>query len=202
MKNIALDRPTVLQLDADGTDGALDAAADRDVLRNDAALDLGAIADEKIGGAQLAFDAAVELRRTAAFDVADDRHSGADAGAWPRVRRRVPPRRGLFDDRVLLSQRPLHGFGRMCRGILILLGCFALEHVHLRFPPAFTTERPKLPSRDRARADAEPFTPPAGRTLRLGRHVRIGLCKAESHHDGAYACEPFHVRSRARNFAS
>src|SRR5207244_4895148 len=31
---------TVLQLDADGTDGALDAAADCDVLRNDAALDL------------------------------------------------------------------------------------------------------------------------------------------------------------------
>src|SRR5215475_6420853 len=27
------------------------------------------------------------------------------------------------------------------------------------FPPAFTAERPKLPSRDRARADAEPFTP-------------------------------------------
>src|SRR5215467_9626972 len=44
MKNIALDRPTVLQLDADGTDGALDAAADCDVLRNDAALDLCAIA--------------------------------------------------------------------------------------------------------------------------------------------------------------
>src|SRR6516162_6455562 len=73
-----------------------------------------------------------------------------------------PPRRGLFDDRVLLLQRPLHGFGRVCRRILILLGCFALEHVHLRFPPAFTAERPKLPSRDRARADAEPFTPPPG----------------------------------------
>src|SRR5215470_5353663 len=46
------------------------------------------------------------------------------------------------------------------------------------------------------------FYSPAGRTLRLGRHVRIGLCKAESHHNGAYACEPFHVRSRVRNFAS
>src|SRR5262249_27457258 len=43
---------------------------------------------------------------------------------------------------------------------------------------------------------------PAGRTLRLGRHVRIGLRKAECHHDGAYACEPFHLRSRVRNFAS
>src|SRR5262245_21827252 len=162
MKNVTLDRPAVLQLDADGTDGALDAAADCDVLRNDAALDLCAVANEKIGGAQLAFDAAVDLRRTAAFDVADNRHSGADARAWPRIRRRVPPLRGLFNDRVLLLQRPLHGFGRMCRRILILLRCFALEHVHLRFPPAFTAERPKLSSRDRARTDAEPFTPPPG----------------------------------------
>src|SRR6266536_4297732 len=132
MKNVALDRPTVLQLDADGTDGALDAAADRDVLRNDAALDLCAIADEKIGGAQLAFDAAEDLRWTAAFDVADDRHSGADARAWHRIRRRLPPRPGLFDDRVLLLHRPLHGFDRLCRRVLILLGCFALEHDHLR----------------------------------------------------------------------
>jgi len=45
MKNVALDRTTVLQLHADGTDGALDAAADCDVLRNDAALDLCAITD-------------------------------------------------------------------------------------------------------------------------------------------------------------
>src|SRR5262245_6889163 len=126
MKNIALDRPTVLQLDADGTDGALDAAADRDVLRNDAALDLCAVADEKIGGAQLAFDAAVDLRWTAAFDVAHDRHSGADARAWPRVRRRVPPRRGLFGDRVWLLQRPFRGFGRMCPGILSISRCFRL----------------------------------------------------------------------------
>src|SRR6266536_3545496 len=45
MKNVTLDRATVLQLDADGTDCALDAAADCDVLRNDAALDLCAITD-------------------------------------------------------------------------------------------------------------------------------------------------------------
>ena len=48
MKNVTLDRTTVLQLDADGTDGALDVTADCDVLRNDAALDLCAIADYKI----------------------------------------------------------------------------------------------------------------------------------------------------------
>jgi hypothetical protein len=35
MKNVSLDRTTVLQSDADGTDGALDAAADCHVLRND-----------------------------------------------------------------------------------------------------------------------------------------------------------------------
>jgi hypothetical protein len=94
MKNVALNRPTVLQLDADGTDGALDAAADCDVLRNDAALDLCAIADEKIRGAQLAFDSAEDLGWTIAFDVADDRHTGADARACRRIRRRLPPRQG------------------------------------------------------------------------------------------------------------
>src|SRR6516225_8688133 len=48
MKNVTLDRATVLQLDAIGTDSALDAAADCNVLRNDAALDLCAIADLEI----------------------------------------------------------------------------------------------------------------------------------------------------------
>src|SRR5262249_31983997 len=48
MKNVTLDRATVLQLDANGTDSALDAAADCHVLRNDAALDLCAIADLEI----------------------------------------------------------------------------------------------------------------------------------------------------------
>jgi len=62
MKNITLDRTTVIQLDADGTDSALDAAADCDVLRNNAPLDLCAIADQEIRGAQLAFDSAEDLR--------------------------------------------------------------------------------------------------------------------------------------------
>jgi hypothetical protein len=79
MKNVTLDRTTVLQLDADGTDGTLDVTADCDVLRNDTALDLCAIADYKIRGAHLAFDSAKDLRRTIAFDVADDRHVGANA---------------------------------------------------------------------------------------------------------------------------
>ena len=48
MKNVTLDSTTVLQLDADGTDSALDAAADCDVLRNDVALDLCAIADQEL----------------------------------------------------------------------------------------------------------------------------------------------------------
>src|SRR5262249_33624859 len=78
MKNVALDRATVLQLDANGTDSALDAAADCHVLRNDAALDLCAIADLEIRGAHLAFDSAEDLCWTFAFDVADDRHVGAD----------------------------------------------------------------------------------------------------------------------------
>src|SRR5262245_7700300 len=79
MKNVTLDRTTVLQLDADGTDSALDAAADCNALRNDVALDLCAFADQKIRGAQLAFDSAQDLRWTITFDLADDRHVGADA---------------------------------------------------------------------------------------------------------------------------
>src|SRR5215472_8552700 len=78
MKNVTFDRATVLQLDANGTDSALDAAADCHVLRNDAALDMCAIADQEIRGAQLAFGSAEDLRWTFAFDVADDRHVGAD----------------------------------------------------------------------------------------------------------------------------
>src|SRR5262245_33228622 len=79
MKNVTFDRTTVLQLDADGTDSALDAAADCHVLRNDAALDLCPIVDLEIRGAHLAFDSAEDLRWTFALDVADDRHVGADA---------------------------------------------------------------------------------------------------------------------------
>src|SRR6266487_5031355 len=131
MENVTLDRTTILQLDADGTDRALDAAAHCDVLRNDAALDLRAIADQKIRGAQLALDPAEDLCWTIAFDVADDRHSGADARACPRIRRRLPPRWGLFDDRVLLLHGTPHDFGHICRRVLILLRCFALEHIDL-----------------------------------------------------------------------
>ena len=69
MKDVTLDRTTVLQLDADGTNGALDPAADCHVLRNDASLDLCAVADEKIRGAQLPFDSTEDLRWTVAFDV-------------------------------------------------------------------------------------------------------------------------------------
>src|SRR5262249_53977923 len=78
MKNVALDGTTALQLDADGADSALHPATDRDVLRNDTALDLCAIANKKIGAPHLAFDSAETLRWTIAFDVTDDRHSGAD----------------------------------------------------------------------------------------------------------------------------
>jgi hypothetical protein len=48
MKNVTLNRATVLQLDANGTDSALDVAADCDALRNDVALDLCAIANQEI----------------------------------------------------------------------------------------------------------------------------------------------------------
>src|SRR5919201_6854540 len=178
MENVTLDRTTVLQLDADSTDRALDAAADGNVLRDDTALDLRAIADQKIRGAQLTLDLAEDLRWTIAFDIADDRHAGADARACPRLRHRFAPCR-VLNDRVLRLHGLCHDFFQICRRALIPLRCFALEHVHLPFSPAFSAERPKLSSRDRARADAEPFTPPRGGPSGLGRHLRIGLRKAD-----------------------
>ena len=89
MKNVSLDRATVLQLDADGTDGAFDVATDRDVLRKHAAIDRCAFADQEIGGPQLAFDSAEDLRWTVAIDLTDDRHVGTDARARSRFRRRL-----------------------------------------------------------------------------------------------------------------
>jgi hypothetical protein len=71
MKNVSLDRAAVLQLYAHGTDGALNAAADRDILGNHAAIDRCAIADQEIGSAQLAFNSAEDMSWTIAFDVAD-----------------------------------------------------------------------------------------------------------------------------------
>ena len=84
MKNVTLDHTTILQLDTVGTDCALDAAADCHILRNDADLDMCAIADLEIRGAQLAFDSAEDLSWTFAFDLADDRHVGADARSRSR----------------------------------------------------------------------------------------------------------------------
>jgi hypothetical protein len=89
MKNVPLDCTTVLQLYTHGSDGALNAAADCDILGNHAAIDRCAIADQEIGSAQLAFNSAEDLSWTIAFDLADDRHAGPDA----RVPSRLPRRR-------------------------------------------------------------------------------------------------------------
>src|SRR4029450_8053259 len=89
MKNVSLDRATVLQLYMHGTDGALNAAADCDILGNHATVDGCAIADQEIGSAQLAFNSAEHLSRTIAVDLTDDRHARPDA----RVRSRFPRRR-------------------------------------------------------------------------------------------------------------
>src|SRR5262249_37670995 len=132
MKNITLDGTAVLQLDADGADGALDAAADSDVLRNDAAFDPCAIADHEIRSAQLAFYSAEDLSWTIAFDFADDRHAGADARIRNRSRRPLRPGRGQFSDRTLRD------FGYICSCALILLGYLVFEtiqHAHLPSPP-------------------------------------------------------------------
>src|SRR6516162_10013355 len=132
MKNVTLDHTTVLQLDVDGTDSALDAAADCDLLRNNTPLDLCTIAEQEIRGAQLAFDSAEDLSCTIAFDVTNDRHARADARARSRFRYRRA-RRGLFNNRMLLQHTP-DDFGRICCRVRIPLGCLAFEeHVYLRF---------------------------------------------------------------------
>ena len=84
MKNVTLDRATVLQPDANGTDGALNAATDCNILGNHAAIDRCAIADQEIGSVQLAFNSAEDLCWTFAIDLADDRHVGADARGHSR----------------------------------------------------------------------------------------------------------------------
>src|SRR6266481_9655375 len=112
MKNVTLHRTTILQFDVDATDSALDAAADCDVLRNNAPLDLCAIADQEIRGAQLAFDSAEHLSWSITFDVTNDRHARADARASSRFRYRLTGKlTGNFaDSGVLLNrQRPAIG---------------------------------------------------------------------------------------------
>src|SRR5262249_23992309 len=124
MKNVTLDRTRFLQLDALGTDSALDAATDCHVLRNDVTLNLRAIANQEIRSAQLTFDSAKDLRATLAFDLADNRHLRADAGGRSRFCRRP----------VMRLHCPQHDFVRA----LILLGCAALQaiqHVYLPFSP-------------------------------------------------------------------
>ena len=111
MKNVTFDRTTVLQLDADGSDSALDASADCHVLRNNISLDLCAIADQEIRGADLAFDSAEDLRLTFTFDVTNDRHAKADARARSRFWHRWA-RSDLFNNRVLLLHHAPDDFGR------------------------------------------------------------------------------------------
>src|SRR5262249_5275574 len=115
MKNVTLDRTTVLQLDASGTDSALDAAADYHVLRNDVALDLCTIVDLEIRGAHLAFDSAEDLCWTFAFDVADDRHVGADTRGRSCCCRRFCPRPAL-----VMLHHPANDLSRTYRCVSIL----------------------------------------------------------------------------------
>src|SRR5262245_41826280 len=132
MKNVSLDHATVLQLDANGTDSALDPATDRHVLRNDAALDLCAIAYLEIRGTDFAFDSAEDLCWTVAIDVADDRHVGADARGHSRFCRWFRPRP------LVVLHSPAYALSCNRSGS-ILLGRAVLragQHVHLLFPPA------------------------------------------------------------------
>jgi len=100
MKNVTLDRATVLQLYTHGSDSALNAAADCDILGNHAAIYRCAITDQEIGCAHLAFNSAEDLSWTITFDLTDDRHVSPDARVASRFfrRRRFGSLRDLFND--------------------------------------------------------------------------------------------------------
>src|SRR5207247_8055487 len=80
-----------------------------------------------------------------------------------------------------------------------LLGRFALEHLHLRFPPASLRKGESYPLADRSRVNAEPFTPPRMRLraipcmeLRQGFHF-LTICASAPGHSPptvAPACPP------------
>ena len=82
MKNVSLDCTTVLQLYTHGSDGALNAAADCDILGNHAAINRRSLADQEIGSAQFAFNLAEDLSWAIAFDLTGNGHAGAYAGVW------------------------------------------------------------------------------------------------------------------------
>jgi hypothetical protein len=130
MKNVSLDRATVLQLYTHGTDGALNAAADCDILGNHTAIDRCAFGDQEVGSPQLACNSAEDLSWTIAFDLTNDRHVGADAGVRSRFwRRRLRPWRSMLNGCAGLLRCPSHEFVRICRRVPVLLGCLALEAV-------------------------------------------------------------------------
>src|SRR5215467_353709 len=101
MKNITIDSTAVAEPDAHGMYGALNVAADCDVLGHDVALDLGASTYKKIRCAQLAFDSAEDLRWTIAFEVADNRHARANARAHSRLHCWLRLPRALFNAETL-----------------------------------------------------------------------------------------------------
>src|SRR5262245_35816261 len=163
MENVTLDRTTVLQLDADGTDGALDATADCDVLRNDGAL----CAPSPIRGSE-ARTSPLSRPKTCAGPL----HS-----MLPTIDMSEP-----IQERVAafaVGSRLGGGCSTTdcCCCTVLPTTSAAFVATSLSFSGSFSSAlllnmptsvfrqhspRPKLSSRDRARADAEPFTPRRG----------------------------------------
>src|SRR5215470_6696048 len=80
MENIAVDHRVALQADAGGMDCSRQAAVDRHALRNDVAIELCAMADQNICGAQLALDATEDMQCALAVNFSDNRHAWAEGG--------------------------------------------------------------------------------------------------------------------------
>ena len=181
MKNITLDRATVLQLDPDGTDRALDAAANCDVLRNDAALNLCALADQEIRGAQLALDSAEDLR-------------GPLHSMLPTIDMPEPMQEPVPAFVVGSGLAPACSTTECCcctvlsmtsaafAAALSFSGALLLKLLNMstsRFRRHALRERAKAVFLRSSASWRRAFYSPRGETLRLGRHLRTGLRKRE-----------------------
>src|SRR6266571_3249751 len=171
MKNITLDRATVLQLDPDGTDRALDAAANCDVLRNDAALNLCALADQEIRGAQLALDSMLPT-----IDMPEPMQEPVPAFV---VGSGLAPACSTTECcccTVLSMTSAAFAAALSFSGALLLK---LLNMSTSRFRRHALRERAKAVFLRSSASWRRAFYSPRGETLRLGRHLRTGLRKRE-----------------------
>src|ERR1700691_4741995 len=116
-------------------DGACESAVDGDLQRGQVALDARAVADDDLRGVNIAGDAAENLRRAFADDVAGD----DDAGTKGRNRVRRGSRRGSFVRPHVAGSAVGHGLFAAGLGGSKVAQCFLLTTLYDRRMPASPT---------------------------------------------------------------